>query len=93
MASPRSLVVDFSIPYVISDIGALINVPRKLSKWAALLRPYQKNVWIPLAITLILSGPIGFLISKGDISNTKKYSLKKVYETAYKIFTQQGWYR
>ena len=91
IVSPRSFVVDFSISYVISDIGALINVPRKLSKWAALLRPYRNNVWIPVVITLVLSGPIGYLISRGDISNVKKYSLEKVYETAFKIFTQQGW--
>ena len=90
IADPRTAVADFSIPYIVTDIAALIHVPRELSKWAALMRPYQNNVWIPLAFTLLMSGPIGFLISQKDRSNRRKFSMQQVYETAFKIFTQQG---
>jgi len=89
-AYPRTVVVDFSIPHILSDTGALIHIPRELSKWAALMRPYQNNVWIPVMVTLLLAGPVGFFISKVDRSNTKKYSLSSIYETAFKIFVQQG---
>ncbi len=36
--------------------GYLANIPRDLSKWDALLRPYKLTVWLILIATLILSG-------------------------------------
>ncbi len=32
----RSTAVDFSVPYFEAGVGFLANIPRKLSKWAAL---------------------------------------------------------
>jgi hypothetical protein len=45
--------VDFSIPYYETGAGYLAHIPRELSKWAALLRPYKVNVWTPLILTMI----------------------------------------
>jgi hypothetical protein len=41
ITGPRLAVVDFSVSYYETDVGFLAHVPRDLSKWAALLRPYQ----------------------------------------------------
>lgn len=37
----RSRVVDFSFSYYETPSGYIAHIPRGLSKWAALLRPYQ----------------------------------------------------
>jgi len=87
----RSSVVDFSVPYYETADGFMANVPRELSKWAALSRPYQYNVWLFLIVTLILSGAVAWWISlKNARWNGKALSLRKSYETTFKIFVLQG---
>ncbi len=87
----RSLAVDFSVPYYETADGFMANVPRELSKWAALLRPYKFNVWLFLTIALVLSGAVAWWISrKSKISNGKAMSIITSYETTFKIFVMQG---
>jgi len=65
-------------------------VPRELSKWSALLRPYQINVWAPLVVTLCLAGPIGWMISNYTKTKGKHLTVTKSYETTFKIVIQRG---
>jgi hypothetical protein len=37
----RSTVADFSVPYYETASGYLAHIPRELTKWTALTRPYQ----------------------------------------------------
>jgi len=41
ISGPRSTVVDFPVSYYQTASGYLAHIPRGLSKWAALLRPYK----------------------------------------------------
>jgi ABC-type amino acid transport substrate-binding protein len=91
ITGPRLTAVDFSVPYYETGAGFIANIPRELSKWAALLRPYKFNVWLPLIIAIILSGPVVWLISKQNPrKNIKKISLQKCYDISFKIIVYQG---
>ena len=90
ITGPRSVVVDFSVPYYETGVGFMAHIPRSLSKWAALLRPYKVNVWIPVMVTLAVSGLIVRLIFKLHVTNKRPLSLRKCYETIFKILVLQG---
>ena len=91
ITGPRETAVDFSIPYYETGCGFIANVPRELSKWAALLRPYKLTVWLPLMIAIFLSGPVFWILSKLDPKKDAiPISLSKSYDTSYKIIVYQG---
>jgi hypothetical protein len=87
----RSTAVDFSVPYFEAGVGFLANIPRKLSKWAALLRPYRLAVWLALLATILLAGPLCWWISKQNArTENEAMTLQQSYEMIYKIFIFQG---
>jgi hypothetical protein len=91
ITGPRSSVVDFSIPYYETGAGYLAHIPRELSKWAALLRPYKINVWIPLIFSLLLAGPIFWMISQQYAkSHHRLATVQQCYETTYRVIVVQG---
>jgi hypothetical protein len=83
----RSTAVDFSVPYYDTGAGFIANTPRELSKWAALLRPYKSNVWIPIIFAIILAGPVFWSIVHRQ---HKSFTLSKCYEMSFKILINQG---
>ncbi len=87
---PRQTVCDFSVTYFETGLGFLAHIPRGLSKWAALLRPYQLCVWIYILIALLFAGPVIWWIAKKSITTKKSMNLKSSYELTLKIFLQQG---
>ena len=93
ITGPRQTVCDFSVTYYETGLGFLAHIPRELSKWAALLRPYQLSVWIPICVSLIFAGPIIWWIAKKNMrqrTNRKSMNLESSYELTLKIFLQQG---
>jgi len=72
ITAPRETVCDFSVTYYETGIGFIAHIPRELSKWAALLRPYKLSVWISIFITLICSGPVGWWISQHTAKRERK---------------------
>lgn len=54
--------VEFSF-FTLPDSGAFItHAPRRLSEAFALIYPFQKEVWPPLIFTVIIVGPILYLL-------------------------------
>ena len=93
ITGPRQTVCDFSVTYYETGLGFLAHIPRELSKWAALLRPYQLSVWISILVALIFSGPIIWWIAKTSDrqrTNIKSMNLESSYELTLKIFVMQG---
>jgi len=93
ITGPRQSVCDFSVPYYETGFGFLAHIPRDLSKWAALFRPYQLSVWIAILVALIFAGPIVWWIAKKSLrqnTDTKSINLESSYELTLKIFVQQG---
>jgi hypothetical protein len=49
------------------------------------------TVWLLIIVTLSLAGPISWLISMLNASETnEQMTLQKCYNVTYKIFVQQG---
>jgi hypothetical protein len=87
ISGPRLTALDFSIPYYITAAAFIANTPRELSRWAALLRPYNLNTWIPIIIAVVFAGPVLWLIVH---QYHRSVSVLKCYETSFKIFINQG---
>jgi hypothetical protein len=92
ITEPRAQAVDFSYPYFETSVGYFVHVPREMSKAASLLRPYSVNVWIPVLITLVISGPVLWFVAKKSIkTNLKKpLSLWHSYRLNFLIIISQG---
>lgn len=62
ITSERSKAVEFSF-FTLVDSGAFVtHAPRRLSEALALVRPFRLNVWPALIITVIVSGPVLYLV-------------------------------
>uniref|UniRef100_A0AAG5CQS4 Ionotropic glutamate receptor C-terminal domain-containing protein n=1 Tax=Anopheles atroparvus TaxID=41427 RepID=A0AAG5CQS4_ANOAO len=58
----RMKAVEFSF-FTLADSAAFVtHAPRKLNEALALVHPFQLTVWPPVIITILISGPILFLI-------------------------------
>ncbi|XP_055848745.1 ionotropic receptor 40a [Episyrphus balteatus] len=58
----RRRAVEFSF-FTLSDSGAFVtHAPRRLNEALAVLRPFKKDVWPYLILTLVLSGPMLYMI-------------------------------
>nr|CAD7393006.1 unnamed protein product [Timema cristinae] len=58
----RNRVVEFSF-LTLADSGAFVTkAPGRLNEALALVRPFQWQVWPPIITTLLLSGPIMFMV-------------------------------
>ncbi|XP_053672070.1 ionotropic receptor 40a [Anopheles nili] len=58
----RMKAVEFSF-FTLADSAAFVtHAPRKLNEALALVRPFQVTVWPPVIITIIISGPILYVI-------------------------------
>ena len=79
--------VDFSVPYYETAGVFMANTQREISKWAALMRPYRNNVWLLIALAVILAGPVFWWLAH---RRHKGMSLSKCYEISYQIFINQG---
>ena len=58
----RRQAVEFSFFTLADAAGFVTHAPRYLNEALALVRPFRFNVWPPLIITIILSGPILYFI-------------------------------
>ncbi|XP_059621792.1 ionotropic receptor 40a-like [Phlebotomus argentipes] len=62
ITSERSKAVEFSF-FTLVDSGAFVtHAPRRLNEALALVRPFRLNVWSALIVTVIVSGPVLYLI-------------------------------
>uniref|UniRef100_A0AAG5CPX1 Ionotropic glutamate receptor L-glutamate and glycine-binding domain-containing protein n=1 Tax=Anopheles atroparvus TaxID=41427 RepID=A0AAG5CPX1_ANOAO len=69
----RMKAVEFSF-FTLADSAAFVtHAPRKLNEALALVHPFQLTVWPPVIITILISGPILFLI----ISTPFRWSLER----------------
>uniref|UniRef100_A0A1Y9J0J0 Ionotropic glutamate receptor C-terminal domain-containing protein n=1 Tax=Anopheles quadriannulatus TaxID=34691 RepID=A0A1Y9J0J0_ANOQN len=58
----RMKAVEFSF-FTLADSAAFVtHAPRKLNEALALVRPFQITVWPPVIITILISGPILYII-------------------------------
>lgn len=58
----RSEAVEFSF-FTLADSGAFVtHIPERLNEALALIRPFHYSVWPPLLLTILLSGPILYLL-------------------------------
>ena len=97
ITAPRATVSDYSVAYYETGVGFIAHIPRELSKWASLLRPYKLAVWLSILVALICSGPVGWWISQHTARrqsrrklNNKSLNLERAYELTLKIFVNQG---
>ena len=92
ITAPRATVSDYSVAYYETGVGFIAHIPRELSKWSALLRPYKLTVWLSILVALICSGPIEWWISKQHSRRAiiKPMNLGTAYELMLKIFVNQG---
>ena len=59
----RSTAVDFSYPYLVATVGFFTKKPPYEPKLMALLWPYEKRVWISLAVALPAFNVINCIVS------------------------------
>jgi hypothetical protein len=78
------------VTYYKTEMGFIANIPRELSKWAALLRPYQLTVWLSLLVALIFAGPVVWWIGQKSAKRIEAMTLQMTYEMTLKIFVLQG---
>ncbi|XP_071454129.1 ionotropic receptor 40a-like [Hetaerina americana] len=73
----RFRIVDFSSP-TLADCGTFAtHSPRLLNEALALVRPFHWQVWIPVAATALLSGPVLFtVIEASTVWRRQKYKTK-----------------
>lgn len=58
----RSQAIEFSF-FTLADSGTFVtHIPQRLNEAFALIRPFHFTVWPPLLLTVLLSGPILFLL-------------------------------
>lgn len=58
----RTQAVEFSF-FTLADSGTFVtHIPQRLNEAFALIRPFHYTVWPPLLLTVLLSGPILFLL-------------------------------
>ena len=60
----RHTAVDFSYPYFVTTIGFITKKPGFKEKLMALLWPYENRVWIALAVALLASNFINYIVSQ-----------------------------
>ena len=60
----RNTAVDFSYPYFVTTIGFSTRKPPFKKKLMALLWPYENRVWIALAVALLASNFMNYIVSK-----------------------------
>lgn len=79
--------VEFSF-FTLPDSGAfLTHAPRRLSEAFALLYPFQKEVWPPLILTILMVGPIlyAMIVFKMRLEKRKRRSRKFVVRSFHNI--------
>lgn len=58
----RSQAVEFTF-FTLADSGTFVtHIPQRLNEALALIRPFHYTVWPPLLLTVLLSGPILYLL-------------------------------
>ena len=92
ITEPRARAVDFSYPYFETSVGYMVNVPRQMSKAAALIRPYDFTVWTPLILLVIVSGPCMWYISRKSRTNFhgRRLSISRSYRITFQVMLSQG---
>lgn len=78
---------DFSVPYYETGAGFIANIPRELSKWSALLRPYRQNSWISIVMAVLGSGPFLWFFATWY---HQPISIPGSYQISCKIILYQG---
>ena len=60
----RNMAVDFSFPYFVTTIGFFTKKPPHETRLMSLLWPYERRVWIALAVALPAYNFINYILSK-----------------------------
>ena len=60
----RNTAVDFSFPYFVTTIGFFTKKPPHETRLMSLLWPYERRVWIALAVALPAYNIINYILSK-----------------------------
>ncbi|XP_068239629.1 glutamate receptor ionotropic, delta-2-like isoform X4 [Palaemon carinicauda] len=63
ISASRLSVVDFTCPYMTGMYLLMSRSPKEKNRALAVLSPFQLQVWICIALTVLLIGPIVYLIS------------------------------
>lgn len=73
----RRKIVEFSF-FTLADSGAFVtHSPRPLNEALALIRPFRLEIWPPLILTIIISGPVFYFIILAPLwfdKSTKSYN-------------------
>ncbi|XP_068210615.1 glutamate receptor-like isoform X2 [Palaemon carinicauda] len=59
----RERVVDFTGPYMVSRTMLFSRFPKEKNRALAVLSPYQFQVWVSFATTVLFMGPVAYLVS------------------------------
>lgn len=83
MTYDRMQEVEFSF-FTLPDSGAfLTHAPLRLSEAFALVYPFQKEVWPPLIFTIIIVGPILYLMISFPEWMEKRRARKPIHHKSY----------
>ncbi|XP_068239641.1 probable glutamate receptor isoform X10 [Palaemon carinicauda] len=63
ISASRLRVVDFTCPYITGMYLLMSRSPKEKNRALAVLSPFQLQVWIGITLTVLLIGPIVYLIS------------------------------
>ncbi|XP_050528960.1 ionotropic receptor 40a-like isoform X3 [Daktulosphaira vitifoliae] len=65
----RNLVVDFSFLTLVDNEAFLTHAPGRLNEAFSLVRPFHWSVWPLLVVTVVLAGPILYLLIVSTVEN------------------------
>ncbi|XP_050434978.1 ionotropic receptor 40a-like [Adelges cooleyi] len=89
----RNLVVDFSFLTLVDNEAFLTHAPGRLNEAFSLIRPFHWSVWPLLLVTVVLAGPILFLLINSTVDNEGHWSATLFWQCAWwsvTVFLQQA---
>uniref|UniRef100_A0AAG5CQN3 Ionotropic glutamate receptor L-glutamate and glycine-binding domain-containing protein n=1 Tax=Anopheles atroparvus TaxID=41427 RepID=A0AAG5CQN3_ANOAO len=86
----RMKAVEFSF-FTLADSAAFVtHAPRKLNEALALVHPFQLTVWPPVIITILISGPILFLIISTPFRWRRMHDLERCIWYTINVYLRQS---
>nr|XP_012146787.1 PREDICTED: probable glutamate receptor isoform X8 [Megachile rotundata] len=85
--------INFTVPVFVQTYSFLTTRPRQLSRALLFASPFTKETWFCLAVTVIIMGPILYLIHKYSPYSTKTSGLNSSWQCVWYVYgalLQQG---
>ncbi|XP_023230288.1 probable glutamate receptor isoform X1 [Centruroides sculpturatus] len=91
ITTSRLTVVDFGSPYIYYTSNFIVRAPTKLSKETAIIRPFDKYLWLWIFITLTIVGVVIYGIVHIEENEIHHYLyFSKIYWWMFSIFIGQA---